>query len=144
MSIVNVTDMPEKNTEKFVPDMYKGKTYRKLAPGDKVTIVSCAFSVYYPRNKTTGQPIVINTGAFQKNVLNCTVYFGLSDGTYTSLRNRKVQYQMTMLTGFVNNGVGVTYYDLSTKPETVTVIQVQDTYGKGENQKTLPVLAFQQ
>ena len=143
MAIKSVEEIKNK-TERFVPKLYTGKTYRKVSAGDRITIVSCVFSVYPAKDKKTGETLTWSVnGGVKRPFLNCTIYFGLSDGTYTSLRNSVVQLQMTELTGFRFKEVGEFEYHLDV-PETVTVVQTVDTYGKGDNKKDYVVLAFKQ
>lgn len=143
MAIMSVEEIKNK-TERFVPQLYKGRTYRKLTVGEEITITSCVFSVYPVKDKETGEIVFwSNDKGVKRPFLNCTVYFGLSDGTYSSLRNGIVQLQMTQLTGFKFNQEGQFEY-LITPHETVKVIKTIEYLGKGDNKKPYEVLAFEQ
>lgn len=131
MSIIKIEEITPKNIRAVIPPKYKGKAYKKLVEGDKVTIVSVVFSIYNARKD--GEFIVTKQG---ENITNTTVYLGLSDGHYTSLKNDIVLGQMAALTGFDETAVG--YYEYDVPPENVTVVTTEAKMGK----KTYPVLAF--
>jgi hypothetical protein len=129
-------------TKKFVPKLYTGKTYRKVEVGETITINSVVFS-FYPAKDKNGK--VITWGEHNNHVfLDCTVYLGLSDGTYTSMRNEIIRMQMMSLVGMrFPNDKGEYPYHLEV-PETATVINTTQTVGKGENEKVIVVTALKQ
>ncbi len=141
MAIINVSELKK---GRFVPDIFKGRTYRKLTEGEEITITSCVFSVYPVKDKQTGEIIYwVSPNGMKKPFLNCTVYLGLKDGSYTSLKNNVVQMQMTQLTGFKFSQEGQFEY-LIVPNETVKVIKTVEYYGKGDKKKPYEVLAFEQ
>lgn len=141
MPIVNVKNITPKKLRGVVPDKYRNLPYRELKKGDKVVIDSCVFSIYPARDKETRQPLTIQNGPNAgKTINNCTVYFGLGDGCYTSLKNDVVESQMCALTGFDTANKEVGYYDFTFDPETVECIEVTVKMG----QKDVPAIAFQQ
>lgn len=143
MPIIKVSEITPKNVRGVVPAEYRGMPYRQLAKGDKIVIDSCVFSIYPAKNKD-GEKILIQNGEDAgKTVNNCTIYFGLGDGHYTSLKNDVVEGQMCALTGFDTFRKDCGYYPFKFDPETVEVIEVKTTMGKGEKKKDVPVLAFQ-
>jgi len=141
MPIVNVNNITPKKLRGVVPEEYRNMPYRELKKGDKIVIGSCVFSIYQARDKETRKGLTIENGPNAgKPITNCTVYFGLGDGCYTSLKNDVVESQMCALTGFetVNKDIG--YYPFHFDPETVECIEVKVKMG----QKEVPVIAFQQ
>ena len=143
MAIIKVSEITPKNIRGVVPEEYRGMPYRQLTKGEKVVIDSCVFSIYPAKNKN-GEKIVIEHGEDAgKTLNNCTIYFGLEDGHYTSLKNDVVEGQMCALTGFDTFRNDCGYYPFKFDPETVEVIEVQTPIGKGANKKNIPVLAFQ-
>ena len=143
MPIIKVSEITPKNVRGVIPVEYRGMPYRQLAKGDKVVMDSCVFSIYPAKNKD-GEKILIQNGEDAgKTVNNCTIYIGLADGHYTSLKNDVVEGQMCALTGFDTFRKDCGYYPFKFEPETVEVIEVKTTMGKGEKKKDVPVLAFQ-
>lgn len=132
MSILKVEEVTPKNIRAVIPPKYKGLGYKKLKAGDVVTLTSVVFSVY--NAKKNGEPIVTRDG---ENITNVTVYLGLDDGHYTSLKNDIVYAQMSALVGFVEDSIG--YYDYDFDPEKVKVVSVKTKMG----QKEIDVLAFE-
>lgn len=134
MSIMKIGEIAPRNVRAVVPDKYKGMGYRKLKEGDIVTIQSVVFSVYNARKD--GEILTTKNG---DPINNVTVYLGLADGHYTSLKNDIVLAQMCALTDF-DEGVDVGYYpyDLAV-PEKAKIVTTQVKMG----QKTYDVLAFE-
>jgi len=140
MSIINVKEVTPRSIRGVIPEDYRAMPYIALNEGDKITIKSCVFSVYPARNKETHEPMRVEKGPNAgKLITNITVYFELSDGHYTSLKNDVVTGQMCALTGF-DDSSDVGYYRFDFEPETVTVCKTETKMG----QKTVPILAFQQ
>ena len=133
MSIIGIDSVTPKNIRNVMPDMYKGMAYRQLKEGDKVTIINCTFSVY--QAKKDSEPLVTKSGL---PVTNVTVYFGLDDGSYTSLKNDIVTGQIAALTGFDKENV-IGQYDYSFEPERVKVVKAKTKMGN----KEVDVLAFE-
>ena len=133
MSIMKIGEIAPRNIRAVVPDKYKGMGYRKLKDGDIVTITSVVFSVYNARKD--GEILTTKNG---DPINNVTVYLGLSDGHYTSLKNDIVLAQMCALTGF-SEDVLTGYYPYDVEPEKAKVVTTQVKMG----QKSYDVLAFE-
>ena len=117
------------------PERYKNKPYHRLNVDDVITITDITIVSYKAKNKTSGDYIVRKDGT---NVLNQTIYFGLSDGSYTSIRNDVVLSQVAKLTEWKPSGEKEQYFSLE-NPETVKIIEITTKIGKGENAKTIPI-----
>lgn len=135
MSFPKFDEIVPKALLSVTPDRYKTKPYHRLAVGEIITITDITIVSYKAKNKTTGDYIVRKDGS---NVLNQTIYFGLDNGSYTSIRNDVVLGQVASLTGWVEDGEKENYYSLE-HPETVKIIETTTPIGKGENTKTIPI-----
>ena len=120
--MMKIEEITPKNIRAVIPDKYKGMGYKKLDKGDEITITSVVFSIY--NAKKDGAPIITKNG---ENITNVTVYFGLSDGRYSSLKNDIVYGQMAGLVGFYKTDVG--YYEYDIEPEKVKVVPAQTKMG---------------
>lgn len=134
MPIISAKQVTPRNIRGVIPDYYKNRPYRELVEGDKITISSCVFSVYNARKN--GEVIRTKSG---EPINNITIYFGLDDGSYTSLKNDIVLAQMISLTGFDEKS-DVGYYSFEFPSEDVEVIRENTKMGP----KEVPVLCFQQ
>ena len=132
MSFCDVSEVVPKSLMAVIPDRYKGMKYQKVKVGDHVTIHDITIVVYNARKD--GDFIVRKDGSY---VLNETVYFGLGNGYYTSLRNDKVLGQVAQLVNWFETETGEFYYPLD-NPENVEIIEINVKYG----QKEIPVKAF--
>ena len=130
MSIISTKEVTPRNIRAVIPEKYKGMAYHNLTKGEKVALTSCVFSVYDVTKEKDGETKVYR---------NITVYFGLGDGTYTSLKNDIVLGQMIALTGFDERS-DVGYYPFDFPTEEVEIVEVTTKMGT----KDVPVLAFQQ
>lgn len=135
MSFPKFDEIVPKALLSVTPDRYKNKPYHRLSVGEIVTITDITIVSYKAKNKTTGDYIVRKDGS---NVLNQTIYFGLDNGSYTSIRNDVVLGQVTAITGWSEDGEKENYYSLE-NPETVKIVEITTTIGKGDNAKTIPI-----
>ena len=124
----------------FAPKKYEGREYVKLQEGDYVTFDSCVYSTYPAKDKF-GKTATYRIGNNEFPFTKTTIYFGLTDGRYTSLRNDVVAFQMQSLTNHKHT-MGEVEYNFPA--ETVKVIKTKESYGTGENKKEFDVLAFEQ
>lgn len=130
MSIINAKNVTPKSIRSVMPSEYKTMPYNEIHKGDVITITSCVFSVYQARDKDR-EPI--------DGVYNCTLYLGLDDGSYTSLKGETVIGQLTALTNFSHENEPGQYY-FNFEPEKCTVITVSEKRGS----KTFDYLALEQ
>lgn len=131
-----------KDKKMFVPKLYTGKTYRKVAVGETITIESLVFS-FYPAKDRNGN--IITWGEHNNHVfLDCTVYMGLDDGTYTSMKNDVIRMQMMELVDMKFPSEKGEYPYRLEVPETATVINTTQTVGKGDREKVIVVTALKQ
>ena len=135
MSFPKYDEIVPKALLSVTPDRYKNKSYHRLNVGEIITITDITIVSYKAKNKTTGDYIVRKDGS---NVLNQTIYFGLDNGSYTSIRNDVVLGQVATLTGWFEDGEKEDYYKLD-NPETVKIIETTTSIGKGENSKNIPI-----
>lgn len=135
MSFPKYDEIVPKALLSVTPDRYKNKPYHRLNVGEIITITDITIVSYKAKNKTTGDYIVRKDGS---NVLNQTIYFGLDNGSYTSIRNDIVLGQVATITGWFEDGEKENYYSLE-KPETVKIVEITTNIGKGENTKTIPI-----
>lgn len=117
------------------PDRYKAKPYHNLSVGDVITITDITIVSYKAKNKSTGEYIVRKDGS---NVLNQKIYFGLDDGSYTSIRNDVVLGQVSSLTGWIEHGETEDYFTLE-NPERVKIVETFTSMGKGDKLKNVPI-----
>lgn len=134
MSICDVSEVVPKALMNVIPDAYKGMRYKRMKVGDKITIHDVCIVTYPAKSKSTGDPIIRKDGS---QVYNQTVYFGIGDGKYSSLRNEKALGQIAQLVGWYETDPGDAYYTLD-KPESVEIIETTVKMGN----KEVPVLAF--
>lgn len=132
MAFCDVSEVVPKSLMAVIPDRYKTKRYHKVRVGEKITITDITIVAY--QAKKDGDPLVRRDNT---PILNETCYFGLSDGTYTSIHNDKVLGQVAQLTGWFEDGIKEDYYPLET-PETVEIIETEIKMGS----KTYPAFAF--
>ena len=135
MSFPKFDEIVPKALLSVTPDRYKNKPYHRLSVGEIVTITDITIVSYKAKNKTTGDYIVRKDGT---HVLNQTIYFGLDNGSYTSIRNDVVLGQVASLTGWFEDGEKEDYYKLD-NPESVKIVEITTTIGKGENSKNIPI-----
>ena len=135
MSFPKYDEIVPKALLSVTPDRYKTKPYHRLTIGEIITITDITIVSYKAKNKTTGDYIVRKDGS---NVLNQTIYFGLDNGSYTSIRNDTVLGQVASITGWTEDGEKENYYSLE-NPETVKIVEITTTIGKGDNSKTIPI-----
>lgn len=126
MPFCDVSEVIPKSLMAVIPDRYKQMRYHKSMVGDRFAIVDITIVSY--QAKKDGEPLVRKDGT---PILNQTVYFGLSDGTYTSIRNDKILGQVAMLTGWIEDGIKEDYYKLDI-PENVEIIEVLGKMGSKE------------
>lgn len=126
MPFCDVSEVIPKSLMAVIPDRYKSMRYYKVAVGDRVTIKDITIVSY--QAKKDGEPLVRKDGS---PVLNQTIYFGLADGRYTSLRNDKVLGQVANLTGWTEDGIKEDYYLLE-NPENVEIFEVPIKMGAKE------------
>lgn len=135
MSFPKYDEIVPKALLSVTPDRYKTKPYHRLSVGEIITIDDITIVSYKAKNKTTGDYIVRKDGSY---VLNQTIYFGLDNGMYTSIRNDTVLGQVASLTGWVEDGEKENFYKLD-NPETVKIIEINAPIGKGDNSKIIPI-----
>lgn len=126
MVFCDVSEVIPKSLMAVIPERYKKMRYHKAVVGDKISIIDITIVSY--QAKVDGDPLVRRDGT---PVLNQTCYFGLSDGTYTSIRNDKILGQVAMLTGWIEDGIKEDYYKLD-NPENVEIIEVVGKMGNKE------------
>ena len=105
-----------------------------MKAGDKVTITDVCIVTYPAKSKETHDVILRKDGS---QVFNETVYFGIGNGYYSSLRNEKALGQIAQLTGWYETDIGEQFYQLD-NPEPVEIIETTVKMGS----KDVPVLAF--
>ena len=134
MAICDVSEVVPKALMGVVPKAYKGMKYRRMKVGDKVTITDVCIVTYPAKSKETHDVILRKDGS---QVFNETVYFGIGNGYYSSLRNEKALGQIAQLTGWYETDIGEQFYQLD-NPEPVEIIETTVKMGS----KDVPVLAF--
>lgn len=122
---------------KLIPNAFRGMDYVKVKDGDKYTIIKVTYSVYFAKDKDTGDYILNRAG---ERVLNTTAYIGFADGTYTTSKGDTVISQLVSETGDYPDAEGVYDFDCNCP---VKVITVNATYGRGSKAKQYPVWAFE-
>ena len=136
MSIINPSRITPRKFRGITPECYRNREYIKLITGATVTIESVVFSVYQPRDKNGNGPMVFDDGTPIKNI---TCYIGMTDGTYTSVKNEIVECQLSALVGFdIDKAEIGQKYPYKVEPnETVKVVEIKrDGY-------SYPLVAFE-
>ena len=126
MPFCDVSEVIPKSLMAVIPERYKKLRYCRVSAGDRITIVDITIVSY--QAKKDGELLSRKDGS---PVLNQTIYFGLDDGRYTSIRNDKLLGQVANLTGWIEDGIKEDYYKLD-NPETVEIYEVPVKMGTKE------------
>lgn len=116
----------------IVPEEFRNMPYRKLREGETVTITKVIFSVYPATKKNPdGErvPIVRKDGT---PVLNESMYLGMSDGCYTSIRGDTAFMQLSQTVGFNETEPGIFSFDMNEK---VRIVLVDEKMGSETYQR---------
>ena len=135
-----VENVVPKSISKFIPAPFKGMKYITVAKGETKTITTLARNVYPAKDENFETLISKIDGS---PILRKIMYVGFDDGTYTSF---KTDIAVSQLESIVNDDDETTkVWDLEAMNlvQKVKIIEVQQTYGKGNNAKQYPVKAFE-
>lgn len=131
-----IENVAPKAVSKFIPEIYRGKKYITLQKGDVKTIVSMARNVYQAKNANF-EPLVSTIDG--SPILKKIIYIGFDDDSYSSI---KTDVAVAQLESIVDNNAETNdiWTNLNQK---VKVIEIKQSYGRGNNKKDYPVRAFE-
>lgn len=136
IKMYGIENVAPKAVSKFIPEIYRGRKYITLQKGDVKTIVSMARNVYQAKNANF-EPLVSTIDG--SPILKKIIYIGFDDDSYSSI---KTDVAVAQLESIVDNNAETNeiWTNLNQK---VKVIEIKQSYGRGNNKKDYPVRAFE-